>query len=327
MTILITGGAGYIGSHVVWALHDQSKPVVVVDNLSTGSRSNLPVDVPLIVEDIANRQALSAVFEQYAPSAVMHFAGSIIVPESIEQPLAYYHNNVANSIALIEQAVAYGIEVFIFSSTAAVYGDSKDLPVTTDSPCQPLSPYGHSKLMVEQVLKDTAAVTPLQYGILRYFNVAGIDPRMRCGQVGPQAEHLMRMVARVMTGQLERLCIFGDDYDTMDGTCVRDFIHVSDLADLHVMLLNHCLNQQTSVLCNAGYGTGYTIKQVAEAASNVWGKPFPYDIVARRPGDIPAMYADASYVINELGWQPRYDDLETIILTARKWEQHLLQHV
>lgn len=319
--VLITGGAGYIGSHVVWALVDRGYSPVVIDNLSSGKRSNLPETVPFYHADIADRAVLSECFSTYAPRYIMHFAGSIVVPESVECPVDYYQNNVAQTLTLLEEAIKWSLEGFIFSSTAAVYGPHAPAPVGMDTPCAPANPYGHSKFMVEQILQDAAAAHGFQTGILRYFNVAGADKALRCGQVGPQVSHLIRIICKVITGEYERLDIYGDDYNTPDGTCIRDYIHVSDLADLHVLALEYCMRERQSLRMNAGYGHGYSVKEVVKAAESVCGRELNTQMAPRRAGDVPVLVADANWARTQLQWQPKLDHLETIIASALAWEQ------
>jgi UDP-glucose 4-epimerase len=318
---LVTGGAGYIGCHAVWALRDRGTPVLVVDDLSTGVRENLPPDVPLIVGDVGDAALLAKVFREHAINSVLHFAGAIIVPESIADPLKYYLNNTAASCRLIQAAVNAGVAAFIFSSTAAVYGIPDHPPVTEDAPKRPISPYGSSKLMIEQIIADASAAHGLRYGILRYFNVAGADPAGRTGQSTPQATHLIKIAAEVATGARERLTVFGTDYPTEDGTAVRDYIHVTDLIDAHLRGIDHLRADGEPFVANCGYGRGHSVREVIDAMERVCGHQLPVEDGARRPGDPPVLTANADRVRRLLGWQPQFDDLDVIVATALEWEK------
>ncbi|WP_445682554.1 UDP-glucose 4-epimerase GalE [Radicibacter daui] len=321
--ILVTGGAGYIGSHAVWALTDAGYPVVVIDNLSTGRRASLPSHIPFILGDIGDRNLLASVLDEHAIAAVMHFAGSIIVPESVERPLAYYGNNTINSHGLIEVCHQAGVKNFIFSSTAAVYGEPEHIPLTETAATRPLNPYGTSKLMTEWMLRDTSAAHGLRYAALRYFNVAGADAALRTGQSSPIATHLLKIAAEVATGKRASMSIFGEDYPTPDGTCIRDYIHVSDLADAHVLALEYLLKGGESRVMNCGYGHGFSVKEVIAAVEQVIGRPLTKQFGPRRAGDSPELVADSSLLRSRLGWTPRFDDLPTIIRTALAWEEKL----
>ena len=328
--VLVTGGAGYIGSHVVLALRDQGRDVVVLDDLSTGRRSALPDDVPLVEGDVGDKALLADVFARHGVGTVMHFAGSIVVPESVERPLAYYRNNTVKSHALIEACIEAGIGRFIFSSTAAVYGMPERLPIDEQTPTKPINPYGSSKLMTEWMLRDSAAAHDLRppgfrYVALRYFNVAGADPQGRSGQVSRVATHLIKIAAQTVTGQRAELQIFGDDYDTADGTCVRDYIHVSDLADAHVAALRHLEAGGASEVLNCGYGRGYSVREVLAMVERVTGKPLPMRIGPRRAGDPPALVAGVERIDRTLDWTPRHADLETIVASALAWEEWLVR--
>jgi UDP-glucose 4-epimerase len=320
-SILITGGAGYIGSHVVWALADRGADPVVIDNFSTGYRAALPAGVTLHEADIGDRAAVRRVLERHRPAAVIHFAGSVVVPESVADPLKYYGNNVAASLALLAECTAAGVGTFIFSSTAAVYGTPDHIPVTEEAPTRPLNPYGWSKLMFEQMLRDTALVSGMKVGILRYFNVAGADPDLRTGQFSPTATHLITVACQAALGRRPHLTIFGDDYETPDGTGVRDFIHVSDLAAAHLSALDHLLGGGESFTLNCGYGRGYSVREVVAKLEAVLGARLPVVVAARRPGDAGAVVADSSRLRRTLPWTPRHDDLGTIVGHALAWER------
>ncbi|MGQ9368831.1 UDP-glucose 4-epimerase GalE [Azospirillum sp. ST 5-10] len=319
--VLVTGGAGYIGSHAVLALRAAGVGAVVLDDLSAGRRGAVPDDVPFVRGDAGDGELVASVIARHGVGAVMHFAGSIIVPESVEKPLAYYRNNTVNSHALIETAVRCGVDRFVFSSTAAVYGMPETLPVTEEAPTRPINPYGASKLMTETMLRDAAAAYGLRYGILRYFNVAGADPQGRSGQSGTVATHLIKIAAQVATGQRAGMTVFGDDYDTPDGTCVRDYIHVSDLAEAHVLLIRHLAAGAAGVTLNCGYGRGYSVREVLAAVERAAGRPLPVRIGPRRPGDPPALVAGADRIREVLGWRPRHADLDGIVRSALEWER------
>ncbi len=323
MTVLVTGGAGYIGSHMVLELRAAGENVVVLDNLSTGVRSVVPGDVPLIVGDIGDDARVSALLREHKIEAIIHFAGSIVVPESVADPLGYYHNNTVKSRSLMAAAVATGVPHFIFSSTAAVYGMGNGEPVKETSELKPISPYGTSKLMTEMMLADTAFAHKFRYVALRYFNVAGSDPEGRTGQSTPRATHLIKVACQTALGQHAELKVFGTDYPTPDGTCVRDYIHVSDLARAHMSALAHLRNGGGSDVFNCGYGTGYSVREVIEAVKKASGVDFKVNFVPRRPGDPAALVADASRIRETLGWTPELDDLDTIVRHAFAWETRL----
>lgn len=321
-TVLVTGGAGYIGSHAVLALRAAGRAVVVLDDLSTGDRGLVPADVPLIVGDVADAARTGTLLRDHQVGTVMHFAGSIIVPESVADPLKYYRNNTAASRNLIEACVTAGVGRFIFSSTAAVYGNPPTRMVTEQTPTAPVSPYGWSKLMTEQMLADVAAAHPSFRSIaLRYFNVAGADPHGRAGQVTPNATHLIKLACETALGRRTALNIFGTDYPTPDGTCVRDYIHVSDLADAHVCALEHLERGGDSLVLNCGYGRGYSVRQVADAVDRVLGQPLPKMEAPRRAGDPVELVADSARLRDLLGWHPRLDDLDLIVRHALEWER------
>jgi len=323
MSILVTGGAGYIGSHMVLALCDAGEEVVVIDNLSTGFREVLPDAATLAVGDIADRPLLDELIKKHRVEAIIHFAGSIIVPESITDPLGYYHNNTCKSHALIKAAVDGGVKQFIFSSSAAVYGMPEHSPITEEETLAPISPYGTSKLMTEYMLRDTAVAHDLRYVALRYFNVAGADPKGRAGQSTPKATHLIKIASQAALGQRPHMSIFGDDYDTPDGTCIRDYIHVSDLISAHMLALDHLRNGGGSRAFNCGYGRGYSVKQVVDAVKKVSGVDFSVQMAPRRPGDPADLVAAADKIRRELGWRPELDDLELIVRHALAWENHI----
>ena len=327
-TVLVTGGAGYIGAHAVLALTAAGRRVVVLDNFSTGVREAIPAGVKLIEGDVGDAALLARVFADEAIGAVMHFAGSIVVPESVADPLGYYHNNTVKSHGLIRAAVAAGFGpkrgAFLFSSTAAVYGTPKELPVGEDSPTVPINPYGASKLMTETMLRDTGRAHGLAHGILRYFNVAGADPEGRVGQSTPAATHLIKVACQAVLGTRAKLDIYGEDFPTPDGTGVRDYIHVADLAHAHVLALEKLESGAPALLLNCGYGHGASVREVIAAVERASGRKVPVTSAPRRPGDPAALYAKADRIRAELGWRPRYDDLDVIVRSAYAWEQKLI---
>ena len=319
--ILVTGGAGYIGSHTVIALRDSRKAVVVLDNLSSGSKALVPDDVPMIVGDIKDTDLVRRTLERYAVSAVMHFAGSIIVSESVADPLAYYANNTEASLRFISCCDEMDVDAFVFSSTAAVYGDPAQRRVDENASTMPINPYGASKLMTERMLRDVSAATGLRIAILRYFNVAGADLKGRSGQIGPNTSHLIRTAAEVAIGARSYMEIFGTDYDTPDGTCIRDFIHVSDLATAHIRALDYLLETRENLLLNCGYGTGYSVREVLLAAQTLVDKPLDIREACRRLGDAAELISDSRKIREILSWTPAFDDLSLIIKTALDWEK------
>jgi UDP-glucose 4-epimerase len=323
MTILVTGGAGYIGSHMVHALADAGEPVVVLDNLSTGFRAALPASVPLFVGDAGDPDLAGWIIGEQKVSTVIHFAGSVVVPDSLRDPLGYYRNNTMNTRALMEAAVKGGASHFIFSSTAAVYGNPATLPVREDAPTRPMSPYGTSKLMSEIMLHDVAAAHDLRYVILRYFNVAGADPKQRTGQSTPAATHLIKVGVETALGLRRKLDVFGTDYPTPDGTCVRDYIHVSDLARAHSAALEHLRRDGPSMTFNCGYGHGYSVLEVVAAIERVTGRKLPVEMTGRRPGDPASLVADVSRLRATLNWSPQFEDLDAIVSHALAWERRL----
>ncbi len=323
MAVLVTGGAGYIGSHMVLALLDAGRDVVVLDNLTTGRRELVPEGARLVVGDVADGALVLRLVAAHGIDAVVHFAGSIVVPESVADPLGYYLNNTVRTRALLEACVLAGVTRFIFSSTAAVYGIPDVNPVAEDAPLRPISPYGTSKMMTETMLRDVAAAHDLRYVALRYFNVAGADPRGRSGQATPRATHLIKVACEAAVGVRSHVEIFGEDYPTPDGTGLRDYIHVSDLVHAHVLALDHLERGGESLTLNCGYGRGFSVRQVVEAVKAVSGVDFEVRRGPRRAGDPPALVAKADHIRAKLGWHPRLDDLETIVAHALAWEKTL----
>ncbi len=322
--VLVTGGAGYIGSHAVHALRDAGWPVVVLDNLSTGFRWAIPDGVPLVTADVGDGPAVLAAIKVHQIGAILHFAGSIIVPESIADPLKYYRNNTANSRTLIECAVQARVRHMVFSSTAAVYGVPSDEPVREDYQTLPANPYGTSKLMTEMMLRDVAAAHPLNYCALRYFNVAGADPLGRTGQSTQGATNLVKVASEVAAGKRAALEIFGNDWPTPDGTGVRDFIHVADLAAAHVRALEALIaDPADSHVLNCGYGRGASVLEVMAAVSRASGSDVAHRFLPRRAGDIAKMVADSSALKRRFGWMPAHDDLDDIVASAISWEHSL----
>jgi UDP-glucose 4-epimerase len=320
-TVLVTGGAGYIGSHVVLALQDAEIDAVVLDNLTTGHASLVSKNVPLIVGDIGDRELVRSILASRHVTAVMHFAGSIVVPQSIADPLPYYQNNTIKSHTLIQTCIEAGVQQFIFSSTAAVYGIPDTLPVEENTPTRPINPYGTSKLMTEWMLRDAGRAYGLRYAILRYFNVAGADPRGRAGQCTPAATHLMKVACEVALGRRPAMSVFGDDYDTSDGTCVRDYIHVTDLADAHILALKYLRSNGPASIFNCGYGRGYSVREVLKAVEAAAGCRLQTIVRPRRVGDPPALIAKADRIRKILDWRPSYDDLDQVVRSALAWER------
>jgi UDP-glucose 4-epimerase len=322
--VLVTGGAGYIGSHAVLALRDGGWPVAVIDDLSNGTREVVPGDVPFFEGSIADRGLVDRVLADQQIGAILHFAGSIVVPESVEKPLDYYANNTLASHSLIAAAVAAGVPHIVFSSTAAVYGEPERVPIEEDGPTRPINPYGASKLMTERMLADTAAAYPVNYAALRYFNVAGADPDMRAGQIGKGSTHLIKVAVEAAAGKRDHVDVFGTDYPTPDGTCVRDYVHVSDLADAHVAALERLVERpDENLLLNCGYGQGLSVLEVLDSLDRVAGKPVPRVIGSRRVGDPPMLVASNRALVATLGWSPRFADIDTIIAHALAWEREL----
>ncbi len=323
MSVLVTGGAGYIGSHMVWELLDRGERVIVLDRLSTGHNWAVPAEARLVVGDVGDKALLGTVLSSEPVDAIIHFAGSIVVPESVADPLGYYENNTVKSRSLLEVAVRHGVKHFIFSSTAAVYGSPASIPVTEEAPTLPESPYGSSKLMTEIMLRDTAAAHDITYTALRYFNVAGADPLGRTGQSTPGATHLIKVACEVALGKRPLIEVYGTDYPTRDGTCIRDYIHVSDLARAHGLALDRLRAGGANMVANCGYGRGYSVFEVLNAVRDVVGNPLQTRYSARRPGDAQAIIADPSRARRELGWEARYDDLGQIVSHALEWERAL----
>lgn len=325
-SVLVTGGAGYIGSHAVLALLDAGWPVVVIDNLVTGFAWAVDTRATLIKANIEDDAVVRAAMRDHHVAAVMHFAGSVVVPESVSDPLKYYRNNTVASRALIESAVACGVPHFIFSSTAAAYGIPEIVPVREDSATRPINPYGTSKLMTEAMLKDVAAAHPMNYCALRYFNVAGADPQGRSGQSTAGATHLIKVAVEAATGKRDHVRIFGTDFDTPDGTGVRDYIHVSDLAAAHVHALDLLVARPgDSHIMNAGYGRGYSVNDVLDAVDRVTNMTIDRRYEGRRAGDPDALVADNSAILATLPWRPALDDLDTIVTHALAWERQLAE--
>jgi UDP-glucose 4-epimerase len=323
MTVLVIGGAGYIGSHMVLALVDAGHDVVVLDNLSTGFSWMVHPKAHFVQGDCGDEALVAELIGKYGVDAIAHFAGSIVVPDSVVDPLGYYFNNTVKSHALIRTAVHNKVGRFIFSSTAAVYGDAKDSPISESLPLNPVSPYGTSKLMTELMLRDTAAAHPMNYAVLRYFNVAGADPKGRSGQSSQRATHLIKVATQAALGERSHLDVFGTDYPTADGTCIRDYIHVSDLAHAHVLALDYLRSGGASATFNCGYSRGYSVLQVIEAVKKVSRVDFKTCLKDRRAGDPATLIAGADRIRHTLGWTPALDDLETIIAHALVWEETL----
>ncbi|MDE0157135.1 MAG: UDP-glucose 4-epimerase GalE [Gammaproteobacteria bacterium] len=320
-TVLLTGGAGYIGSHIALDLIREGYEVIILDDLSKGFAAAV-TDCELVEGDTGNKNLLALLLGKRKVAAVMHFAGSTIVPESVEKPLWYYENNTVKSRNLVEVCVETGVKHFVFSSTAAVYGIPESGQVTLQSPTEPVSPYGMSKLMTEIMLRDVSRVMPLKHAILRYFNVAGADPEGRIGQSTPDSTLLIKVACEAALGKRKELHIYGTDYPTPDGTGVRDYIHVSDLAAAHVLALQRLETGGESTTLNCGYGHGYSVREVVRAVEQVHGSPLTVVETDRRPGDPPMLVADGSSAKEILGWQPRYDDLEFIVRTSYDWEKN-----
>src|ERR1700709_513083 len=325
MTVLVTGGAGYIGSHTVHALAEAGEKVVVIDNLSTGFSAFLPEGVPLFIGDAADENLVEGVIAAHDVESIIHFAGSVVVPDSMRDPLAYYRNNTMTTRSLLNAAVKCNVNRFIFSSTAAVYGNPDQMPVPENAPTRPLSPYGSSKLMTEIMLHDVAAAHGMNYVVLRYFNVAGADPHARIGLSTVGATHLLKIAVEAATGQRAKIDVFGTDYPTTDGRCIRDFIHVSDLAQAHRAALTYLRGGGASMPLNSDYARGYSVLETKEAVRRVSGRNFAVQTAPRRPGDIMTMIADTRRIASTLDWTPQYADLETIAAHALAWEEKLFQ--
>ena len=323
--VLVTGGAGYIGSHAVLALKDAGWQVAVIDDLSNGSRQVVPDDVPFYEGNVADRSLVERIFEEERIEAIMHFAGSIVVPESVEQPLKYYANNTLASHALISAAVAAGVKHILFSSTAATYGAPERVPIDEDDPKVPINPYGASKLMTERMLEDASAAHPFNYGALRYFNVAGADPEGRTGQLGKGSTHLIKVACEAAVGKRDRIAVYGTDYPTPDGTCIRDYIHVSDLAAAHVAALEWLVaHPDENLVMNCGYGKGLSVLEVLDAVDRASGTPVQRVMEGRRAGDPPELVAGNARLLETLDWRPAYADIDRIVGDALAWERTLL---
>ncbi|MCP5432743.1 MAG: UDP-glucose 4-epimerase GalE [Alphaproteobacteria bacterium] len=324
--VLVTGGAGYIGSHAVLALLDAGARVSVLDDLSTGFRWAVPEGAAFHRGDVGDERLVARILQEQEIGAIMHFAGSLLIAESMANPLAYYLNNTAKSRTLIECAVKAGVPHFVFSSTCASYGVPDVVPIREDTPQRPINPYGRSKLMTETMLRDVAASSPLSYCALRYFNVAGADPRMRSGESTIDSTHLIKIAAEVVHGLRPSIAVFGTDYPTRDGTGVRDYIHVWDLAEAHVAALRKLIAEPgRSLELNCGYGRGYSVFEVLDAVDRIAGTKIARRIGPRRPGDPPELVADNSKILAALDWRPRHDDLDTIIGHALAWERCLAE--
>ena len=321
MTTLVTGGAGYIGSHTVYALLDRGDKVAVLDNLSTGVKAQVGGDAAFVLGDVADATLVKRVIADHRIDSVIHFAGSIVVPDSVADPLGYYENNVVKSRALIAACVEAGIKHFIFSSTATVYAEDARQPLAETERKAPISPYARSKLMTEWMLEDVSRATPLRHMVLRYFNVAGADAQGRTGQSTPKATHLIKRAAQVALGRVPQLNIFGTDYPTPDGTGVRDYIHVSDIAGAHLLALDALKAGAASTVYNAGYGRGLSVRQVIAGVEKVTGEKLPARESPRRPGDPPILISDPTRLKTELGWVPAHEDLDGIIRSAIAWER------
>jgi UDP-glucose 4-epimerase len=323
MSVLVTGGAGYIGAHMLLALEDAGERAVALDNLRTGARWLAPESAAFVEADVGDEAALGRVFAEHEISEVIHFAGSILVPESILHPLDYYRNNTANTLNLLSACVNAGVKRFIFSSTASVYGVPERTPVSESSPIHSITPYGASMAMSERILEDAAAAHGLSFVTLRYFNVAGADPKTRAGEIG-KPTHLIKAAAQIALGiRKEKLQIHGGDYSTPDGSAIRDYVHVSDLAQAHLAALERLRRKGGTITLNCGYGRGYSVYEVVEAFRRVSGKPMEYEVGPRRAGDPAQLIADNAAIRTVLDWRPRYDDLDFIVETALDWERRL----
>ena len=325
MTILVTGGAGYIGSHCVLSLIERKEQVIVLDNLSTGFSEAVPANVKLVVADVGDEAEVSALIKREKVTQIIHFAASTVVPDSVRRPLFYYLNNTVNSRTLIQAAMEGGVRDFIFSSTAAVYGATGEEPVTEAQPPAPISPYGMSKLMTERILTDAAAAGGPRYIILRYFNVAGADPYGRAGQSTPQATHLIKVACQAMFTKEREICVFGTDYPTRDGTCIRDYIHVSDLANAHMSALDYLQSGGKPGIFNCGYGRGSSVLEVIRTVEDVAGAKLNVRLQARRAGDAPSTIASNAKIKETLRWAPRLDDIRTIVTHALAWEERCVE--
>jgi UDP-glucose 4-epimerase len=324
--VLVTGGAGYIGSHAVLALKDAGWDVAVIDDLSKGSREVVPDEVPFYQGSIAERVLVDSIIDERKIGAIMHFAGSIVVPESVEQPLRYYANNTIATHSLISAAVDAGVKHILFSSTAAVYGAPERVPIVEEGPTQPINPYGASKLMTERMLEDCSMAYGFNYGALRYFNVAGADPKGRTGQIGKGSTHLIKVAVEAAVGKRDHVAVFGTDYDTPDGTCIRDYIHVSDLAAAHVAALERLIAQPgDNLVINCGYGKGLSVLEVLDAVDRLTNTPIKRVLEGRRAGDPPELVADNGRLLRTLEWRPQHNDIDRIVGDALAWERKLAE--
>lgn len=323
MTILVTGGAGYIGAHMLLAIEAAGEKAVALDDLSTGISTLCPQSFPFEKADAGDKEAVAAIIDKYEIDEIIHFAGSILVSQSLSNPLDYYKNNTVNTLNLIETAIQCRIKRFIFSSTAAIYGTPERIPISETAPIKSLTPYGASMSMSERILDDAARAHGLPHVNLRYFNVAGADPQMRAGEIG-KPNHLIKVAAQIAVGtRKEALQIYGADYPTPDGTAIRDFVHVSDLADAHLSALSFLRDSGATATLNCGYGRGYSVYEVVDAVERVSGIKIPIELAPRRAGDSSQLIADSAAIRTTLDWRPRYDDIDFIIKTAIDWEKNL----
>jgi UDP-glucose 4-epimerase len=324
--VLVTGGAGYIGSHAVLALKDSGWDVVVIDDLSNGVREVVPQDVPFYEGSIADRALLDGIFSKHEIGSIMHFAGSIVVPESVEKPLEYYLNNTIATHSLISAALAAGVKHILFSSTAAVYGIPESLPVKETDATVPINPYGASKLMTERMLADCSAAYGFNYGALRYFNVAGADPEGRSGQIGKGSTHLIKVAVEAAVGKRDHIDVYGTDYPTPDGTCIRDYVHVSDLADAHVLALEWlAAHPGENLVANCGYGRGLSVLEVLDTLDRKLNAPLKREMKGRRAGDAPELVSSNQKLMGTIAWKPKFADIERIVGDALEWERKLLR--
>lgn len=323
MSVLVTGGAGFIGSHMVWRLVGSGETTLVLDNLVTGFDWAVAPEAKFVMGDCGDRNLVVRLIDEHSVDAIIHFAGSVVVPDSVSNPLAYYMNNTVRAHALIEAAVKGGVRHFIFSSTAAVYGTPAVTPVGENAPLAPESPYGRSKMMVEMILADTASAHDFTYTALRYFNVAGADPAGRTGQSTRGATHLIKVACEAALGKRDEMVVYGTDYPTPDGTCVRDYIHVTDLVAAHADALEHLRSGGGSLIANCGYGRGFSVLEVLDTVKAVSGRDFKVSFGERRPGDAVSVVASPALIKKQFGWQPRHDDLKEIVRNALDWEVSL----
>jgi UDP-glucose 4-epimerase len=326
VSVLVTGGAGYIGSHAVLALGDAGWPVAVIDDLSNGSTEVVPKDVAFYEGSIADRELVERIFREQGTEAIMHFAGSAVVPESVEQPLKYYANNTLATHVLLSAAVSAGVKHILFSSTAAVYGEPDAVPIDEDVHKEPINPYGASKLMTERMLADVSAAHPFNYGALRYFNVAGADPKGRTGQIGKGSTHLIKIACEAAVGKRDQVAVYGTDYPTPDGTCIRDYIHVSDLAAAHVAVLEWLVEHpDENLVMNCGYGKGLSVLEVLDTIDRHTNSPIKRVMEGRRAGDPPELVAGNKRLLQTLDWRPSHADIDRIVSDALNWERRLYE--